>query len=440
MTHPSSPTAPTDPVAPGPSPVKPLPSGEITLRVFLSFVAGYFLSYALRSINASIAPLLADDLNLSASALGWLSSAYFLSFASVQWYLGTWLDKYGSRRTESMLLGTAAVGSVIVAISDTIIGLSLGRILIGLGVAACLMAPYSYFRRCYAPQKQAQLAMWMLIGGTLGALAATQPALVLAEWMGWRNIFFLTAVLLALSALAIARWVPDTDLEVAQHERQIIAASGTQAAPPMKLLELLRHPVMVRVIPTTVFFSGGFVALQSLWVGPWLTDVLLLTTNQTGMALLYFNAALLVAYLLMSFLSPKLEKSGFGLARQTKLGFFWFIGCMVLILLWREPSAWWAWLILAPGIPAVILMQTQTGLMFPKAIAGRVLTTFNLVMFSAAFMVQWGIGLLVDAFIALGQARDHALWLSFVVLLVCQIVSLWWYVRRPSPSIEAANG
>jgi predicted MFS family arabinose efflux permease len=408
------------------------PVHQITVRLFLSFVAGYFLSYALRSVNATIAPLLAEDLNLSASELGWLSAAYFLSFASVQWYLGTWLDKHGARRTESLLLCTAAIGSVIVAISDGLLGLSLGRILIGFGVAACLMAPYSYFRRCYAPEKQAQLAMWMLIGGTLGALAATQPTLMLAQWIGWREVFLICAGLLALSALAIARFVPDTDLQVTAQEKAQ-AGHAQNHAPPMKLMALLRHPTMLRVIPTTIFFSGGFVALQSLWVGPWLTDVLQLSVHETGTALLYFNAALLVAYLLMSFASPKLEKRGIGLAQQTKIGFVWFLGCMALILIWRTESAWWAWLVMAPGIPAVILMQTQTALMFPKAIAGRVLTTFNLVMFGGAFCVQWGIGLIVDGFMWMGAMRDTALWLAFIVLFVLQVMSLWWFFARSKP-------
>ena len=413
------------------------PARQITLRIFLSFVAGYFMSYALRSVNATIAPLLAQDLGLTASSLGWLSSAYFLSFASVQWFLGTWLDKYGARRTESILLCTAATGAVILAVSETLLGLSIGRILIGLGVASCLMAPYSYFRRCFAPEKQAQLAMWMLIGGTSGALAATQPTLILAQWMGWREVFLLSAGLLALSALAIAWFVPDTDLEIARADRLKTESGQNQA--PMRLIELLSHPTMLRIIPTTVFFSGGFVALQSLWVGPWLTDVLKLTTQETGQALLYFNAALLGAYLLMSFISPKLEKQGFNLARQTRLGFMWFVATMALVLVWRTESAWWAWLILAPGMPAVILMQTQTALMFPKAIAGRVFTTFNLIMFTGAFAVQWGVGLLVDLFIWMGAAQDDGMWLAFAALLICQMASLWWFLYKKLPPVSGVK-
>jgi predicted MFS family arabinose efflux permease len=423
-----------------------LPARHITLRVFLSFAAGYFMSYALRSVNATIAPLLADDLLLTPSSLGWLSSAFFLSFASVQWYLGTWLDKYGARRTESIMLSTAAAGAMLVAISDSLLGLTLGRILIGFGVASCLMAPYSYFRRCYAPEKQAQLAMWMLIAGTAGALAATQPTLILAQWMGWREVFWLSAGLFTLSALAIARFVPDTDLEMTRADRVLAASkepasNTTTNATPMRLLELLKHPTMLRIIPTTVFFSGGFVALQSLWVGPWFTDVLNLSTSQAAQALLYFNAALLVAYLMMSFVSPKLEKMGFNLARQTRFGFIWFVSCMALVLLWRSESAWWAWLIMAPGIPAVILMQTQTALMFPKAIAGRVLTTFNLIMFTGAFAVQWGVGLLADGFIGLGSDRETGLWMSFAVLLVFQLASLWWFFyKKLLPASHTQHG
>lgn len=405
----------------------------ITLKIFASFALGYFLSYALRSVNATIAPLLEADLSLGPGALGWLSSAYFLSFASVQWYLGTWLDRFGSRRTESALLGTAALGSVIMAVSDTLVGLSIGRILVGLGVAACLMAPYSYYRRVFAPQKQAQLAMWMLIAGTSGALAATQPALILAEWLGWRDIFVITAGLLALSALAIFLFVPDHDLAATAHGQKQSNTARQPAAVPMTLMQLLAHPIMVRIIPTTIFFSGGFVALQSLWVGPWMTTVLGLSTNETGQALLYFNAALLAAYLAMSVLSPKLEAKGIALARQTTIGFFWFLGCMVLILAWQTQSAWWAWIAMAPGIPAVILIQTQTALMFPKAIAGRVLTTFNLVMFAGAFAVQWGVGLLADLFTAIGNDAAKSLWLAFVVLLVLQIFSLWWFLSRDKP-------
>jgi sugar phosphate permease len=116
--------------------------GARALRVFTSFAAGYLLSYALRSINAVIAPALMNDIGLSNSDLGLLSSAYLVAFGCLQLPLGIWLDKYGPRRTESALLLFAAAGAAIFAVSTTLPGLWIGRAMIGIGVSSCLMAPF----------------------------------------------------------------------------------------------------------------------------------------------------------------------------------------------------------------------------------------------------------------------------------------------------------
>ncbi len=405
-------------------------SRALAVRIFISFAVGYFISYALRSVNAALAPLLAADLNLSAGDLGWLSSAFFLSFTAMQIPLGICLDRYGARRTESFLLIIAAVGACVIAMGDSLWMVSLGRMLIGMGVSACLMAPYAYFRRSFAAQRQAQLAMWMLIAGTSGALLATQPALALAQWLGWRQFFVFAAVLLACAASAVFLWTGD-------HDRQ----SATQMAsnPSVGFLSLLTHPRMLRVIPTTIFFSGGFAALQSLWAGPWLTQVLEMTAVQAGEHLFYFNAALLVSYVAMSVVSPRLEKRGISLARQSLIAFVWFPICLGTMLFWRTTDAWMMWLVLAPGVPAVILMQTQTALAFPRNMAGRVLTTFNLVMFGGAFSIQWGIGLLADLFSAWQYSPRNALTMAFACLVVLQLCSLAWFLLRPNAGAIATS-
>lgn len=408
-------------------------SSAIAVRVFMSFAAAYFMSYALRSINAALAPLLADNLQLTAGALGWLSSAFFLSFAALQWPLGVWLDKYGSRITEAMLLCIAAVGTLIMAVSDGLPALSFGRILIGVGVSACLMAPYSYFRRHFAADRQAQLAMWMLVAGTLGALASTRPALSMAEWLGWRSLFYLATLLLLACALAVWILVPDDKpARPVEKPTQVgkSVSSSTGGSDADSFLRILKHPYMLRVIPTTLFFSGGFTALHSLWSGPWMTEVLGMQPTEAGNALLIFNVALLLSYIGMSFLSPWLEKRAFALERQSLIGLFWFSAMLWTIIFWQVPGAWWCWVIMTIGIPAVILLQTQTALLFPKQVAGRVLTTFNLVMFVGAFLLQWGIGLMVDMLQSFGFSRANSLAFAFAVMGVLQLASLGWYLKK----------
>jgi len=392
------------------------------VRIFLSFAAAYFMSYSLRSVNAALAPLLASDLNLSAAQLGWLSSAYFLSFAALQLPLGVWLDRFGARLTESVLLLVAVLGAIILASSSSLLALSVGRILIGVGVAGNLMAPYAYFRRNFPASRQAQLAMWMLIAGTLGAIVATQPALQLGLWLGWRAVFWLAAGLLLLCALTIYVW---------GHEPTAPANSSSTKPQALSIMQVLVHPQMRRVIPTTIFFSGGFVAIQSLWAGPWLTIVLGKTPAQAGQILLYFNIGLLLSYVVMSIVSPQLEKRGMPLARQSIIAFAWFASAICILVLWRGEWSWIILMALTPCVPAVILMQTQTAMRFPVHMAGRALTSFNLVMFAAGFGLQWGIGLLVDLFQIFGSLERSAMIQSFACLGMLQVLTLIWFVTRP---------
>ena len=62
----------------------PLHDRGVGSRVFLCFAGAYLLSYAFRSVNAVIAPVLVADMGLSNADLGLLSSAYFVTFAIIQ--------------------------------------------------------------------------------------------------------------------------------------------------------------------------------------------------------------------------------------------------------------------------------------------------------------------------------------------------------------------
>ncbi len=393
----------------------------LAVRIFLVFALGYFLSYALRTVNAALAPMLATDLSLTAGALGWLTSAYFLAFAVMQIPVGIWLDRYGARRTEAALLIVAAIGAGVVALGDSLWSISLGRVLIGMGVAPCLMAPYAYFRRCFAPEQQPRLVMGMLLMGAAGALLATQPALTLANSVGWRQFFVIASGLLLLSATAI--YFLTTDADRLTHT----PAKSDQKA---DFITLSVHPVMLRCIPVCIFTIGGFAALQTLWAGPWLTQVLGMDPGQASMVLLYLNAGLMASYLVMSTISPILLRSGLSLFRQSMIALTWLPLIFALMIVWQGSFSWICWLLLTPVIPAMYLLQTQTALEFPGHVAGRVLTTFNLMTFGGTFIVQWGIGLAVDLFIARGHSQSNALRLAFAGLVVLQVMSLGWFIWR----------
>jgi len=110
------------------------------LSLFLPFAAAYFISYLFRVINAVIAGTLVAEFDLDAAQLGVLTSVYFLTFAAVQLPAGAAIDRFGPSRVQAILLTIAAVGALVFATASGIVGLLIGRGLIGLGVAAALIA------------------------------------------------------------------------------------------------------------------------------------------------------------------------------------------------------------------------------------------------------------------------------------------------------------
>ena len=87
---------------------KPVEFRSLILRVFLPFVAAYYIAYLFRTINAVMAAPLTTELGLAADDLGLLTSVYFLTFAAAQIPIGILLDRYGPRRIQSVLLVVAA--------------------------------------------------------------------------------------------------------------------------------------------------------------------------------------------------------------------------------------------------------------------------------------------------------------------------------------------
>ena len=405
----------------------PFLDGALALRAFLCFAGGYFLSYAFRAINAVIAPALLSELGLSNADLGLLSSAYFVSFASLQLPLGIWLDKYGPRKTESALLLVAAAGAAIFASSSTLAGLWLGRALIGAGVSSCLMAPLKAYRLWYAPERQGQLSSWMLVAGTSGALAATIPVTSAMPLIGWRGVFWIMAGLILLASAAIFLLLKKVEAEVAtQADANATARRQTVHAPAASggYSHIFGNPYFRRLALVGMVNHGSFLALQTLWAGPWMATVLGMSKAHTGQILFAFNFCLLLAYLALGWWAPRHVshggRRGWPVLRVVTLGLIGTIVAQAAILAVTAPWAWSLWLVLALFVTVTTLVQAQVSLSFPVAQAGRANSAYNLMLFIGAFAAQWGIGLLIDIIAARGVSQADAMRLAFALVLVLQ--------------------
>ena len=170
-------------------------------RLYFPLALGYSISYFFRNANAIIEGDLVRELGLGPADLGLLTSVYFISFAAFQLPLGVLLDCYGPRRTEAALLLFAAVGALIFSQSDTLSGLIVGRLLIGLGVSACLMAAFKAYVIWFSNQRLPMINGLQMVAGGLGALVATTPLQNVLSITDWRGVFTGLAIITVFASL-----------------------------------------------------------------------------------------------------------------------------------------------------------------------------------------------------------------------------------------------
>jgi predicted MFS family arabinose efflux permease len=397
------------------------------LRVFLCFAFAYFMSYAFRTINVVIAPDLVKDLGLNNADLGLLSSAYFIGFGATQIPLGLALDRFGPRITEAWVMILAVIGALIFAIAEDFTTLVMARVLIGMGVSACLMAAFSGFRAWYAPSQQGQLASAMLVCGTSGALASTWPVHLVTPYIGWRGVFLVMAALSFLAILILYFGLPVK--KSAPTDKPIQSTSATLSWQSYR--PILTNSFFWRILPLGTFCYGGFIAVQTLWFGPWLIEVMDYPATTAAQIVFGFNVVLLLAYLFNTWVLPKLARRGIDTMRYMT----WMVGMSMIMqagaYFWQTSLVWVWWYLFAITCASFVLAQSIIVLYFPKNYSGRVSTTYNLTLFIGAFIVQWGIGHMLDLGIALGWNKTSAYDLALAVFLAIQILGFIWFLIAP---------
>ena len=401
------------------------------LLIFLPLAGGYFLSYLYRSLNAIIAPDLIAELGLSAGDLGFLTAAYFLAFAAFQLPLGLLLDRYGPRRVQACLMLVAAAGAALFSVAESLVGLTVARALIGFGVSGGLMASFKAIT-VWLPAARWPLAQGLfLTAGGLGALFATRPAQLALELTDWRGLFLALALATCAVSAAIFALMPEPG---GAADRSTLRQSARA------LGQIYSEPLFWRIAPVAVLTFGFGLSFQGLWAGPWLKDVVGLSREGVGDALLLLSAMLTLGFALSGVAADRLVRRGVSLHRFAAVG-------MLLYLLSQAPLALgWSGGVWIVVVGAGLLSNVASVLYpllaqrFPLALAGRCSTALNLIAFGGAFAMQYLIGAVIDLFPApaAGGYPPVAYQAAFGAVLGAAALALAWFVRPTTCS--AARG
>jgi len=395
------------------------------VSLFLVFAFAYFLSTLIRAVTATLAPTLVQEFALSAGDLGLLAGAYFLGFALTQLPLGAWLDRLGPKRVVLAFLSVAVLACAAFARASGFAELLLGRLLCGVGVSACLMGPLTSYRRWYAPGAQMRASSWMLMTGALGMVASTLPVQWLLPVVGWRGLFLILGVLLAVSMALIAWQVPgpaESQVPVVASDNPDASPSAAQpgetspispvsSSPNTGYAAVWRDPFFRSLAPFGLVGYGGMVAIQTLWAAPWLVNVAGYSASEAAAVMFWLNVAMLLAFLLWGWINPWLTRRGWRAKRLMAWGLPLHIAVLALMACAGDHLGIYSgllWTLFCVSGSVGSLAQPAVGMAFPAALAGRALSSFNLLIFSGVFVVQWGIGLMIDGLRAMGWGTHAA--------------------------------
>lgn len=394
--------------------------------VFLAFAFAYFFSALIRAITATLSPQLTQEFSLHARDLGLLAGGYFFGFAALQLPLGKWLDHHGPKKVILGFLAVAVAGCLAFSQATSFTGLLLARVLCGIGLAACLMAPLTGYRRWLNASSQLRANSWMLMTGSMGMVASTLPVQWLLPAIGWRPLFWGLAALLLLSMVVILWQVPrwERPADVARSA----PASGSYA-------EVWRHRYFRRMTPLGFFNYGGMVAIQTLWAVPWMIRVAGYTPVQAATSLFWINVAMLAAFWSWGLLIPRLVHRGVHTNQLIAWGTPLSLMLLAAIVIAGQDGAAYAgllWALFCVSSTFLSLAQPAVGMAFPSALAGRALSGYNLVIFAGVFAAQWGIGLLIDAFAAAGWTQARAFQGALGVFLLLNVASYVYFLAAKS--------
>ncbi len=400
---------------------------HLILRVFLPFVAAYYLSFLFRTINATVAGSLTAEFGLSAGDLGLLTSVYYLTFAAAQIPIGILLDRYGPGLIQSVVMVAAALGAALFAVSDNFWLLLGGRALIGLGVAASLTAGLKALVLWFPSERIPLLNGLMIMLGALGAVTATLPVEFLLVSVGWRALFELLAIVSAGCALVIYLVVPEVSAAVP-------GAGGPNAN---SLKTIYADPRFWRLAPLSATCIGTAWALQGLWAAPWLSDVEGLDRSQLLWHLLIMAIALSLGGLLWGIAVDPARRRGVGPRALLGLVATMFIAAqLALILRWPLPS-YFPWIVVAAVGAGTVLSYAILAEYFPKELAGRANAALNLFHIGGAFVVQYMTGLVVQLWAPIdGHYPEVAYQTAFAFNVGLQIAAGIWFVLTLKPLQE----
>lgn len=394
--------------------------------IFAVLTVGYFFVYFHRISVSVVGQDIVADVG---GSIGFLSSVYYWTYTAMQIPSGVMADRFGARAASTVFLLIASIGSLVTCVGTEFWMIVLGKVMIAAGMAVVYVPLMKLVSVWFPKSNFAVLSGVVIAVGNVGAIAATGPLELMAQALGWREVFLvlgvITLVLAVLCATVIRNHPKDRGLpsveavELSEHGTAVVESSAARI-PVMKGLRIVLSGGRKFWTCALAYFLvyGSIMTFQGTWAVTYFNNVYDFVLSASWMV-----TALGVGKILSTLAIGGMTSRGIIRSKRKAM----IYGTSVFTVLWAvifvfagDIDSYWFWFAVSFAFGFfggfMTLSFTQVKEWYPIAISGTAVSGTNIFLFLGAsvcttisgaiigtaytldnFTVLWGLMLLFSA-------------------------------------------
>lgn len=394
--------------------------------IFAVLTVGYFFVYFHRISVSVVGQDIVADVG---GSIGFLSSVYYWTYTAMQIPSGMMTDRFGARAASTVFLLIASIGSLVTCVGTEFWMIVLGKVMIAAGMAVVYVPLMKLVSVWFPKSDFAVLSGVVIAVGNVGAIAATGPLELMAQALGWREVFLvlgvITLVLAVLCATVIRNHPKDRGLpsveavELSEHGTAVVESSAARI-PVMKGLRIVLSGGRKFWTCALAYFLvyGSIMTFQGTWAVTYFNNVYDFVLSASWMV-----TALGVGKILSTLAIGGMTSRGIIRSKRKAM----IYGTSVFTVLWAvifvfagDIDSYWFWFAVSFAFGFfggfMTLSFTQVKEWYPIAISGTAVSGTNIFLFLGAsvcttisgaiigtaytldnFTVLWGLMLLFSA-------------------------------------------
>ncbi|MCA1222892.1 MFS transporter [Streptomyces sp. 8L] len=231
-------------------------AGKLPLVVWV-LAAGTFLMGTTEFVIAGLLPEIAGDLGTSVSHAGLLITAFAIGMIVGGPTMALATPRLPRRLTLTSALAVFALGHVVAALSSSFTVILAARVITALATGAFWAVGFVIVTAAAGPARATRAVGVMMGGLTLANVVGVPVGSFVGQYTGWRGPFWALAVLAALAAVFVGRFIPRTEQRADVSVRAEVRA--------------LRQGRLWLALAAAVLIMGGVLATYT-YITPLLTD------------------------------------------------------------------------------------------------------------------------------------------------------------------------